>query len=377
MLKAIIIDDERSAIDALQDVLEECGGVEISAAFVSPAAALDALRGSREQVDVVFLDIEMPGVGGLELAAALPDICPEASVVFTTAYDQYALEAFEVNAVDYLLKPVRRERLAKTIAKVEKGAAVTAAAESPGEGRIVCFGSFRILVSPGPLEQIKWRTSKVRELFAYLVHHRGESIHKGKIVEDLWPHFDAERAFAYLHTCIYQIRKTIRACRLDDRLSVSYNNDSYSFAMRGVSLDTDEFLRIAERRDNIAPDTVAEFEYAATLYRGNYLEEDDFLWAAPAKQKLLLVYIELARAMADCYMRTGQYARAAFHLREMLAKDPLQEESHRLLLTCLAEFGDRAALMLHYREMERLFHVELGVPPGPETQELYRRLTES
>jgi len=379
VLKAVIVDDEENAIDALRFSLAKCGGVDVAATFTDPAEALDALR-AHADIDVVFLDIEMPGIRGLELAAMLPDVCPNAEVVFTTAYDQYAVEAFEVNALDYLLKPVRLDRLEKTLARLAKRAGGAAHGtpgpdREPGEGRIACFGMFRLLVGTSPLQQVKWRTSKARELFAYLVHHRGTFVHKEKIVEDIWPNQEKERALGYLHTCIYQIRKTIRSFRLEERMRVTYNNDAYGLLMHGIPCDAEEFLRLAERRDPAGAETVADWERAVQLYGGHYFEEDDFPWADPHKQRLLNVYLELVRALADHYMRSGRPDQAASHLRELLAKDPLHEEAHRRLLECLAEIGDRAALVQHYRAMERLFREELGVAPSPETEALFRRLS--
>jgi len=87
----------------------------IAGSTTDPAAALEFL--SREPVDVLFLDIQMPGMNGFELLARLPD---QPSVIFTTAYDQYALKAFEVNSIDYLLKPVDPEQLERALRKLER-----------------------------------------------------------------------------------------------------------------------------------------------------------------------------------------------------------------------------------------------------------------
>ena len=378
MLKAVIIDDEAHAIDALCDLLAECGHVRVTATFTDPAEALDAIRRTHTDADIVFLDIEMQGIRGLELAAMLPDVCPKAHIVFTTAYDQFALEAFELNAIDYLLKPVRIERLAKTISRLVKSVRSSHEGDAErvaGDVRIACFGSFRILIGPGPLQPIKWRTSKVRELFAYLIHHLGTAVHKEKIIEDIWPNMQTERAIGYLHTCIYQLRKLIRDCHLGEQMSVTYNNGAYELQMNGIACDVEEFLRIADRKGPIDSDTVAECERAATLYYGHYFDEDDFAWAVPLRHRLLEVYFKLMHDLADYYLQIGQPNRAAFHLRELLSKDPLREESHQRLLVCLAKAGDRVALIRHYHAMERLFHEELGIAPSPETKALFRRLS--
>lgn len=112
-MKAILIDDERLARQELRNLLAQHKEVEIIAEC---ADATDALNKIKElKPDVIFCDISMPGKSGLEL---VEEISGAVEVVFVTAYDEHAIKAFEVNAFDYLLKPVQPERLAETIKKL-------------------------------------------------------------------------------------------------------------------------------------------------------------------------------------------------------------------------------------------------------------------
>jgi two-component system LytT family response regulator len=115
-MKAFLVDDEPIAIDRLRALLGEHGRVEVVGAGSNPAAVLPDIRAS--DPDVLFLDIEMPGLSGFELLERLGS--PQPLVVFTTAYDQYALDAFKVNSIDYLLKPIERADLARAVAKLER-----------------------------------------------------------------------------------------------------------------------------------------------------------------------------------------------------------------------------------------------------------------
>jgi two-component system LytT family response regulator len=115
MMRAFIVDDEPLAVKRLSRLLEETGRVQIVGAATDPEDALAALN--RQPVDVLFLDVQMPGLTGFELLEQLNE--PPA-VVFTTAYDAYALKAFEANAVDYLLKPVETDRLSRALDKVAR-----------------------------------------------------------------------------------------------------------------------------------------------------------------------------------------------------------------------------------------------------------------
>ncbi len=113
-LRAYLVDDEFLALRRLTRLLQETGRVDVVGSTTSALAAVDFL--GAEVVDVVFLDIQMPGLNGFELLARLP---VQPAVVFTTAFDKYALRAFDVNSVDYLLKPVGARQLDRALARVE------------------------------------------------------------------------------------------------------------------------------------------------------------------------------------------------------------------------------------------------------------------
>ena len=118
-LKILIVDDEPLARDRLRTLLGDLA-VQLSTTVVGEAAnglsALEFLRGN--PVDIVLADIRMPGMDGIELATHLGRLEKPPAVIFTTAYDNYAVQAFDLNAVDYLLKPVRAQRLLAALQKV-------------------------------------------------------------------------------------------------------------------------------------------------------------------------------------------------------------------------------------------------------------------
>ncbi|MFN8190808.1 MAG: LytTR family DNA-binding domain-containing protein [Nocardioidaceae bacterium] len=118
-LRVLVIDDERPALDELSFLLRQ--DPRIGEVLTSDSAT-DALRALQEiQVDAVFLDISMPGLSGLELAQVLARFKEPPPVVFVTAHDRHAVDAFELNAVDYVLKPVRPDRLAEAIRRIVEG----------------------------------------------------------------------------------------------------------------------------------------------------------------------------------------------------------------------------------------------------------------
>ncbi len=147
MLSALVIDDELFAREELTELLEESGRVEV---LGQAANAVEGLKKINQlKPDVVFLDIQMPQITGIELLGMLdPDTMPK--VVFVTAYDQFAIQAFEENAFDYLLKPVDIERLDKTLSRLQKSEAKTdlSVLTPPSLDQVPCIGLNRIMIIP-------------------------------------------------------------------------------------------------------------------------------------------------------------------------------------------------------------------------------------
>lgn len=121
--KALIVDDESPARSELRYLLSQAGGVEVIGEASSAAEALHLLAAI--EYDIVFLDIEMPGLSGLDLAQTLATAERHPAIIFVTAYGEHALKAFEVAATDYLVKPVGLERLQQALARVAGEAART------------------------------------------------------------------------------------------------------------------------------------------------------------------------------------------------------------------------------------------------------------
>jgi two-component system, LytTR family, response regulator len=127
MIKAWLVDDEKLALNRLSRMLRETGKVEVVGSSTDPEEALGRLR--ETPVDALFLDIQMPGLNGFEL---LSNLATRPAVVFTTAYDHYAVKAFEENGTDYLLKPVSSEALDRAIARLERNRSL-----DPAEYRVI------------------------------------------------------------------------------------------------------------------------------------------------------------------------------------------------------------------------------------------------
>ncbi|KFN11256.1 LytR/AlgR family response regulator transcription factor [Paenibacillus macerans] len=117
-MNVVLIDDENLALNYLEHHLQSIFGIHVAGKFINPVEGKEFIL--RTDIDVVFLDIHLPEISGIELAGQLLQFKPRLNIVFVTAYDDYAVKAFELNALDYVMKPLRKERLTITLERIRE-----------------------------------------------------------------------------------------------------------------------------------------------------------------------------------------------------------------------------------------------------------------
>ena len=118
MLRAIIVDDVPLSVKRLAGLLTDSGEVDVRGTFLSPGEAYEYTKAN--PIDVAFLDIDMPGMSGIKLSGLLHEIDDAIDVIFVTAHSNYAIQAFDISALDYLLKPVSAQRMSNTLEKIRR-----------------------------------------------------------------------------------------------------------------------------------------------------------------------------------------------------------------------------------------------------------------
>lgn len=133
-IRCIVVDDEPLAVEMLAAFIRKTPSLELTATFTDPVLALASI--GEEKPDLVFLDIQMPDLNGLELSRLLPQ---DTRVIFTTAFRQYAFESYEVEALDYLLKPIRYQKFIESVSKAERWMEIRQASVRPERNRRFAF----------------------------------------------------------------------------------------------------------------------------------------------------------------------------------------------------------------------------------------------
>lgn len=361
-MKAILIDDERPALRGLEILLKNFTDVEISGMFTDPFEGIE--KAGLLLPDVIFLDINIPQLNGIDIASAILNRVPNVHIVFVTAYDQYAVQAFELNALDYLLKPVDVKRLLKTIERLEKRIERIPQIIK-GKFVIRCLGHFDIGFEG--CKPIKWRAEKTKELFAYLLLNTKREINNDEILDALWQKDHPDKAIKQLYNGIYYIRKALDEYGVD-RKTLSIDN-RYHLGYNGVDYDAERFCTLYKQKHN-RMEALSEME---AIYAGDYLSTLPYDWAIFERQRYLDMYLNCVSELSGLYIHQNRYSEAVALLRKAYRQDPFCDCVTELLIKVYLKTDNKTAAVCHFTAYSQLLHTELNISPPERISMLIKR----
>ncbi len=362
MIKAIIVDDEIPSLEMLHKELRKHAGVQVCATFTDPLDALAYLRNT--PVSLAFVDIEMPGMNGLALAGRMLDLQPGISVVFVTAFHEYAVEAFRLNALDYLLKPVDEIRLKEALNRVD----TRTASHSPAGMTVKCFGQFGVWAGQNP---VAFRTAKAKELLAFIIHCNGESISRNVIIDSLWPEHDGDKALVYFNSTLYNVKKALVSGGIT--LPMAYKRGHYTVNLQGVNCDWVTFSATTCPVRGMTDADAEGMEQVTALYAGDYLEGCDYPWSGKRRLDLKDQYISMTLCLARHYRAKGQHQQVINKMKEALEHEPLNPELNSTLVEALIITGRESSAEDYYALFATETEKYYGVKPAVTYKALLNR----
>lgn len=364
-MRAILVDDEVLALDFLERQLNKISDIEVIGKFTS--FELDLVESIINQVDILFLDIEMPEMNGMVLAKKLVQLNPQLAIIFVSAHNDYASEAFELNAIDYLLKPVKVHRLQKTLERL-KHIHKDKSFQLNIPLKVNVCRELTFESSPYQYENVFWRTAKTRELFLYLLQHRNKTIRKASIIDFLWQDVEVEKAYSQLYTTIYYMRKALLP--FSECFSIKNLYDSYLLQTKNIIIDVVEWEQSIVTAPPISLGNINEFEARMNTYTGPYLDEYDYIWAETERYRLEQLWIDTAFMIADCYYKYQMYDKAEIWYKKICEVRSEEELAHFRLMHLYAELD--YGLLVNYQYLELYQSLEeLGLEVSPEISDWY------
>ena len=247
-MKVLLVDDEKLQLTRLQESVKLVLPTGELLAFTNPVAALEAAK--KEQIDIAFLDIEMPKLNGIQLAKNLKGLNPKINIIFVTAYDSFALDAIRIKASGFITKPVNEAKIVEEI----EGLRYPVEMKPTTKLQVKCFGNFEVFINGEPL---KFAYSKSKEVFAYLIDREGSAININELNAILWE----EDHKTYLRNLISDIQKTLKEVGCSD-VFIKRHNECF--------IDTSKVECDAYQYKNNDPDAIR-------MYRGEYMIQ--YSWA--------------------------------------------------------------------------------------------------
>lgn len=342
-MRLIAVDDELDTLEEVRTLIENSPGFSLEKMYTNPLEALEEIDSIRP--DGVFLDIEMPGMSGIDLAERILAACPETCIVFLTAFNHYATEAFEINALDYVLKPIHPDRFEKALFKIK------ASGTPIGLGSVVSIQSLGALEVKVDGQAVRFSRAKSKELFAYLLHYAGTKQNKYKICEALWPEMESRKALVNLQTAVCAMRKSLMFIN-ENALRITFAEDCYTLFLSGATWDVRIFENLYKRA-LICPDAGIIKETVA-LYQGDYFGGEDYGWALLASESLAGRYERLLDMLAVSHFEQACYQEAVQTLLILLHRRPLNGRQQVLLLKATLEQSGLSGMQMQAKALERL-----------------------
>ncbi len=303
MIKAMIVDDDPVTLNLLHMLLNEISDVDVIGAYESAyegMASLDLVR-----PDVVFLDVEMPEISGIEFALEITQTDADMNVVFVSSHEHYAIEAFRLNALHYILKPVSAEMVEMAVERVRKE--MLHNKPRPGVTRIECFDGIRIFDDSGVIP-VKWITSKTEELFALLLLNQQQGISKWSILESIWGDCEPKKAHQNLYTTIFRLKKTFEEIGIAARLE--NKNGMYFMKLTDTVVDFIQFETIMEQNAQLNSDNAAIMEAYLSLYKGDLFGDRAYAWCIPTREYYHATFLERSKELLAYYLASKKRRKA-------------------------------------------------------------------
>ena len=248
-MRILLVDDEELQLLRLTEAVKKA--LPADNVFLSYANPVLAWEENKETpVDIAFLDIDMPVINGILLAKKLKTVNPQVNVIFVTAYNEYALDAYKLHASGYVTKPVNLEKIQEEL----DGLRYPVEMKSTKKLQVKCFGNFEVFAGGVP---VKFSRKKSKELFAYLIDREGAAVNVNELNAILWE----EDKKSYFRNLIADIQASLKAVDAED-VFIKRRNECF-VDVNKIDCDAYEY-----RKDN--PDAIR-------MYRGEYMAQ--YSWA--------------------------------------------------------------------------------------------------
>jgi len=370
LLRVVIVDDEAPVLELMERFIEKDEQAKVIGKFLLPSEAIEHIKELKP--DAVFLDIEMPGMNGIELAGRLIEEDENLEIVFVTAYSQYALETFKVNALNYIMKPVSVKEIAKTLLRISRYKNIVTPIQKKEEFRIKCFGGFEVMNAFGM--PVKWISKKSSELLAFFIMNRNCKMDKWTIGEALWPEASEQQVTRNFHTTLFRLRKTLKEEGIPIKIcSEKGSREGYLCDIGQLNCDVIKLKEYMLQNLTIDENNISKYESMKSYFKDELFEGLNYTWCSLEKENFSRYFIDVLEDMTRYYINKGDYKQALNTIKNSLKIYPYEEKTHRMIMEIYFYEKDKTSIIKHYGEFKLLLKQDLDIEPDLFTEQIYEK----
>lgn len=352
MYSIVAVDDELVSLNRIERLLKKQKNVNSIDTFLSVSKALEHI--SKNNINLVFLDIEMPEINGIELAAKITEIDSNIDIVFVTAHEQFALKAFNVYASGYLLKPISLEDIEKVLNIIEKRHnKILKYKDKKNKLFVSSFGNICCTTDLAKTNKVKWRTQKCEELILYLIQSK-TPVSRDCIIESLWPDMDIENAIKNLHVTCYNIRSALKKLDISD--IIKKNHGIYKLE---DDLIVSDYLTFTEKIENIKKideiiPYIEDIEYIVSKSKSGYLNNRYYEWGFQKKDWITIEVEQVLYKMLKKYDADGDLEKGVDTLLNIISLDDYEDDAYDKLIKMSISMGLQKLSAIVFKKYEQI-----------------------
>ena len=371
MYKAIVIDDSFEVAEYLKQIFIDTGKFDVALVLTDGRETVKALEDIRPEV--IFLDINMPDESGIDIARSISKLSNPPEIIFVTSYDNYALDAFKVNAFDYLVKPLKKEEILRIINKLDLRLGLANKEKiANGRLRVKALGGIDIRFGENN-KKLKFPTAKAEELFLYLIFYNVNMHSKWHLIDILWPDKDEDKGETNLRTTVYRINQAFNDNRIE--LKIKSDGGFYGLDIEGIEVDAFDLEKLNSNDYLQSFNKEKVVDNIKKMYSGHLFEGYDFQWGIGLKSyyenffvNRILKYIDkLTNDEYDRYLKMEI-------INYLFEISPYNEDIIIRNIISLYETSGINQVNIFYKKIVEKYSKEIGVKPSIEVTNIIEKL---
>lgn len=339
----LVLEGRLEEKEYLCNILKNTEMLSKIAFFYDSTEALGYLKKNR--VDAIFIDIDIERTNRIYFAEFIKSYDHSVQIIFLSNNGNLAVKAFDINALDYIIKPFTLARLRKSLNRI------LAANYNDKKIHIQCLGKLQINGSSKTHTSIKWRTTKSKELFCFLLHNNNRSMSKEMLIEKLWPYLSEKDSTALLYTTIYHVRKTLSS--IGSEIKLLRELGGYYLHLSEADIDVWRWERILNQFPTINMDNQEIVLEMVKKYRP-YLEDEDYVWAESERVRIHNMWLNNTYKLIEFFVSNKWHEQAIQLCYDIQTIDSTEQKSHQFLLNIYNEIGDVDKAIKQYARLKKI-----------------------